>query len=272
MARGTGANAALPHAAARSAQGLAAPAEPSTADRKPRRRQPQPLSSADEQQIAAAYAAGASIATLARQYRVANKRVVAVVVAHGGTVRSSNRPPRPLSSADEERIAAAYAAGGTVRGLAREFRVDDARVVAIVVAHGGERRSRGVSPRPLPAETVAEIVRAYEQERMHTAAIAAQHGIGERRVSRALQEAGVELRHYVLNTPAQLDVDERAELAAAYAAGADTDELKRHYRCGYPTVRAVLAEHGIAVRPSPVSRPKRTEPDELPLSGDGPAA
>lgn len=141
--------------------------------------------------------------------------------------------------------------------------------MAIVLAHGGTVRPRGTPVTPLSPATVAAIVREYEQEHLNTDTIAARHHLDPARVRRALEEAGVELRRYVLNQPAVLGGDERAVLAADYAAGATIEELKHRYRCGYPTVRSALAEHGVPVRPSPAT-PRRASgsDDGSPLSTD----
>lgn len=97
-------------------------------------------------------------------------------------------------------------------------------------------------------DMIAQFVREYQDERLTTVEIARRHGIAFVRVQRALAGAGVELRHYVLNERTELGVDERAAIAAAYAAGATLDELKRQYRCCRERVREAIVEHEVPIR------------------------
>lgn len=161
---------------------------------------------------------------------------------------SSDR--RPLSRDKQRRIAAAYAAGMSVQGLARAFAVSEERVRDAVIEQGGTLRGRGRPPAPpLDQDTIAKFAREYRDERLTGVEIARRHGITLVRVQRALSEAGVEPRRYVLNTPAELGAAERAAIADAYAAGTTMDELKQQYHCGRERIRQAIVEHGVPIRP-----------------------
>jgi len=156
---------------------------------------------------------------------------------------------RPLSRHKQRRIAAAYAAGMSVQGLARAFAVSEQRVRDVVIEQGGTLRGRGRPPAPpLDQDTIAKLAREYREERLTSAEIARRHGIALVRVLRALSEAGVEPRHYVLNARTELGVEQRAAIAAAYAAGARLDELKQQYRCCRERIREAIVEHGVPIR------------------------
>ena len=138
----------------------------------------------------------------------------------------------------------------SIQGLARAFAVSEERVRHAVIEQGGTLRGRGrpTAP-PLDPDTIAEFAREYRDERLTGVEIARRHGITLVRVQRALSEAGVEPRRYMLNEPAQLGVDQRAAIAAAYAVGATMDELKQQYRCGRERIREAIVEHGLPIRP-----------------------
>jgi hypothetical protein len=95
---------------------------------------------------------------------------------------------------------------------------------------------------------VAQFVREYQDERLTIVEIARRHGIAYVRVQRALSGAGVEPRRYVLNARTELGVEERAAIAAAYAAGATLNELKQQYRCCRERVREAIVEHEVPIR------------------------
>lgn len=137
-----------------------------------------------------------------------------------------------------------------VHGLALAFAVSEERIRDAVVEQGGTLRGRGRPPAPpFDPDMIAQFVREYQNERLTTVEIARRHGIAFVRVQRALAGAGVELRRYVLNTRTELSVDERAAIAAAYAAGATMDELKQQYRCCRERVREAIVEHEVQIRP-----------------------
>ena len=137
----------------------------------------------------------------------------------------------------------------SVQGLARAFEVSEERVRHAVIEQGGTLRGRGRPPAPaLDPDTIAEFAREYRDEHLTGVEIARRHGITLVRVQRALSEAGVEPRHYVLNARTELDVEQRAGIAAAYAAGATLDELKQQYRCCRERVREAIVEHGVPIR------------------------
>lgn len=162
---------------------------------------------------------------------------------------SASSQRRPLSRHKQRRIAAAYAAGMSVQGLARAFAVSEERIRDTVIEQGGTLRGRGRPPAPpLDPDTIAKFAREYRDERLTSVEIARRHGIAFVRVQHALAGAGVELRRYVLNARTELGVEERAAIAAAYAAGATMDELKQQYRCCRERVREAIVEHEVPIR------------------------
>lgn len=174
--------------------------------------------------------------------------------ARGATPAAASPPSssqgRSLSPAEQIRVAAAYESGMSIEQLARAFAVRKERIRVAVVGQGGTLRGRGrLHAPPLDPETVAELVREYRDEHLSTDEIARRHGISPLRVRRTVAEAGIEPRRYVLNTPTQLDAEQRAAIAAAYEAGATMDELKAQHRCARERIREAIVEHGVLIRP-----------------------
>jgi len=159
------------------------------------------------------------------------------------------RPRRLLGPEEGAAVAAAYKAGATIGQLIPEFNAGRKPIRDAILAYG-ELREKGTQVRwPLPPDLVAELVHAYVDERLNSDTIGARHRIAPARVLRALVEAGVELRTYLLTAPAALDDRERAAIAAAYAAGATLEMLQQRHHCGWRRVRDAVLEHGHTIRP-----------------------
>ena len=102
--------------------------------------------------------------------------------------RESVRKSLDRYEVDGEAIAKAYAAGGTLKGVGRQFGVSRNVVERRVLRHGGKLRTPG---RPV---VIAEVVRLYKGG-ADRARIARRLGRDWTTINRALKEAGIEPRN-----------------------------------------------------------------------------
>jgi transposase len=94
--------------------------------------------------VVAAYRGGATVEELAERYDCSTTTVRSVLRAEGADTRA--RGPRSPLEGREAEVAAAYVAGGTVRGLAEHFGANGRTICKVLADQGVPMRSRGRRP------------------------------------------------------------------------------------------------------------------------------
>jgi transposase-like protein len=102
-----------------------------------------------------------------------------------------------------------------------------------------------VPPRRLLVGHEAELVASYEAGAT-VEELAEQHGCSVTTIRSVLGDAGVTLRSRGPRSPLE---GREAELAAAYEGGATVRDLAARFEANQRTIRKVLAERGVAMRP-----------------------
>jgi Mor family transcriptional regulator len=110
-----------------------------------------------------------------------------------------------------------------------------------------------VPPRRLLVGNEAELVDAYEAGAT-VEDLAERHGCSVTTIRSVLGDAGVALRARGPRSPLE---GREADLAAEYEGGATVRDLAARYGANQRTIRKVLAERGVAMRPPGRKPPER---------------
>ena len=180
--------------------------------------------------------------------------------ANGSEEGTRARPPVSLlPDLDRKAVAEAYAAGLSLRAVAKQFETSKTTAKSCVLEHGGTLRPLGTrSPayQPLHVARDAEIAAAFaagdnvdelaarfELTGSHVRNIANRHGV-KRRTGKKIDPA-ITARN--------------AAIATAYAAGENSAQLMARYRLTRANIYAIANKAG-ASRPEKVRVPKAAKP------------
>jgi hypothetical protein len=199
-----------------------------------------PLPAAPGAEIAAAYAAGATLATLAGRYPMHPPRLARIIREAGGTIRP---PHKRGPGTDPAALAAACAQAPGLTAAAAQFGISRAAARRLLHSAG-----MAVIRKPPPADEVA----AAYQSGLTVRQCAAKFTMSHSTVLTALRQAGCQVR-----PPGPRPVPrpaEGAQIAAAYAGGLTLAQCTANFCRSRDTVTAAIRAAGGTIRP-PGPRP-----------------
>lgn len=154
------------------------------------------------------------------------------------------RKRRALPPDAEDRLAAEYAAGKSLRQLAREYGISTKPIERILRQHGIESRPSGRWSDVVLTDEQAKDLRAEYDAGSSLQKLATSHGYPHAAVRRAIESLGGVRRRGP--GAAAFTSEQRQEIARRFIAGETQRDLARVFGCGESTIARALRLEGIA--------------------------
>jgi transposase-like protein len=207
-----------------------------------------PVPAGTAAQIAAAYAAGATLAAVGERYEMGPATVARIVREQGGTIRP---PHNQGPGTDPSALAAAYAQACSLQAAAAQFGISRG-AAARVLRNAGYLHLAAIR-RPVPA---AREIRAAYESGLSVQDCATTFGASGTLIRATLRAVGCDLRRR--GGSSLFTAQQAAQIRAAYESGLSTAQCARRFGCHSSTIARAVRAAGGTIRPR--GRVPRREP------------